>query len=181
MMVETLEKKTVSDYEELPEGSPFQLINGELVMNPAPHFFHQRILSRLHIRLGVFVETHDMGEVVESPVDVHLSNADVFQPDIVFIAKERLNIILDGKIMGAPDLVVEVLSPSTGYYDLSHKKNMYELSGVKEYWVLYPNEETLEIFENVDGQFVQRARAKHKGTVSSGLLQGFSVKLTEIF
>ena len=181
MLTETIEKKTVSDYEELPEGAPYQLINGELVMNPAPHFFHQQLVMRLANKFFMFVEKNSLGEIVASPVDVYLSEMEVYQPDIVYLAKERLGIIVDGRIKGAPDIVVEVLSPSTGYYDLSHKKNMYESSGVKEYWIVYPQEEIIEVFENVSGEFQQIARVKRQGNVTSKLLQGFSVSLSDIF
>ncbi|MEK7250775.1 MAG: Uma2 family endonuclease [Bacteroidota bacterium] len=180
MLTETIERKTVSDYEELPEGAPYQLINGELVMNPAPHFFHQRIIARLTTHLNLFVEKHNLGDVAVSP-DVYLSETDIFQPDIVFVSNERLNLIVEGRVKGAPDLAIEVLSPSTGYYDLSHKKNLYESSGVKEYWIVYPQEETIEVFENVAGEFHQIARVKRQGNVASKLLQGFSVKLADIF
>lgn len=181
MLTEIIEKKTYLDYDKLPEGAPFQLINGELTMNPAPHFFHQQLVVRLANKFFTFVETTKLGEVVASPVDVYLRETEVYQPDIVFIAKERLNIIIDGRIKAAPDIVVEVLSPSTGYYDLSHKKNVYESSGVKEHWIVYPEEEIIEVLENVAGKFQQIARTKKQGKVASKLLQDFSVSLADIF
>ncbi len=181
MLTEIVEKKTVLDYEKLPEGAPFQLINGELIMNPAPHFFHQQLVMRLANKLFTFVDVKELGEVVASPVDVYVSDTEVYQPDIVFISKERLNIVVDGRIKGAPDLVVEVLSPSTGFYDLSHKKNLYESSGVKEYWIVYPHEEIIEVLQNASGEFQQIARVKRQGNVASKVLQGFSVSLADIF
>ncbi len=181
MLTETIDKKTILDYEKLPEGAPFQLINGELIMNPAPHFFHQKIVMRLATKLFSFVDSKELGEVVASPVDVYLSDTEIYQPDIVFISKERLSIIVDGRIKGAPDIVVEVLSPSTGFYDLSHKRSIYESSGIKEYWIVYPQEEIIEVLENVSGEFRQIARVKREGNVASKVLQGFSVSLADIF
>lgn len=181
MLAETIDKKTILDYEKLPEGAPFQLINGELIMNPAPHFFHQELVMRLSTKFFMFVDKKQLGKVVASPVDVYLSETEVYQPDIVYISKERLTIVVEGRIKGAPDLVVEVLSPSTGFYDLSHKKHVYESSGVKEYWIVYPREEIIEVQENVNGEFQQIARVKRQGNVASKVLQGFSVSLADIF
>ncbi len=181
MLTQTSEKKTYRDYDELPEGAPYQLISGDLVMNPSPNFFHQRIVMRLSNSLFMFVEQHKLGEVVPSPVDVYLKDTEVYQPDVVFISKERLGIINEGRIKGAPDLIIEILSPSTGYYDLTHKRNVYESSGVKEYWIADPDEETIEVLENVNGEFIRIVRQKQTGIVTSKLLMGFSVKVEDIF
>src|SRR5947209_3684861 len=81
---------TAKDYERLPEGAPYQLIAGELVMSPAPILFHQRVGGRLFRSLSDFVEANDLGEVIISPMDVHLTVVDVYQPDLLFIRKENL-------------------------------------------------------------------------------------------
>ncbi len=181
MLPEVITQKTIADYEALPEGAPYQLIDGELIMNAAPHWFHQKALSKLYRKMSDFVEKHDLGEIEFSPVDVYLAEADVYQPDIVFVGKQRRDIIVDGKIKGAPDLVVEVLSPSTGYYDIAHKKSIYESSDVKEYWILDYQEGVVEVFENVNGEFKQLERRRKKGTVSSKVLPGFSVSVESLF
>jgi Uma2 family endonuclease len=181
MLTETFEKKTYLDYDQLPEGAPYQLINGELTMNPAPNFFHQQLVTRVAHTFSAFVEGKELGEVVVSPIDVYLTDTEVYQPDVVFIAQGRMDIVVEGRIKGAPDIVVEVLSPSTAYYDLSHKKNVYESSGVKEYWILYPEDEIIEVFENVNGEFTQVARKKREGVVASSALNGFSVDLKKVF
>jgi Uma2 family endonuclease len=181
MLPEVDVRKTIADYEALPEGAPYQLIDGDLIMNAAPHWFHQKALLKLSRKMADFVEKHDLGEVAFSPIDVYLTEADVYQPDLVFIAKARLGIIVDGRVKGAPDLVVEVLSPSTGYYDIAHKKSIYESSGVKEYWILDYQEEVVEVFENVNGEFKQLERRRKKGNVSSKILPGFSVSVESLF
>src|SRR5205085_5651884 len=104
-----------------------------------------------------------------------------YQPDILFISKDRLHIIGQQKIEGAPDLVVEILSASTAYYDLKHKKLQYESSGVKEYWIVDPMEETVEIFNNVDGKFVLFSQAQKQGIVRSALLHGFEIEVGPLF
>ena len=93
--------------------------------------------------LTEYVEKNDLGEVFYSPIDVYFDEEDVFQPDIVFISKARLDIIGEIKIEGPPDLIIEILSPSTAYYDLGRKYEVYERSGVKEYWVVHPERKSV--------------------------------------
>jgi len=103
------------------------------------------------------------------------------QPDIIFVSKERLSIIGDKNVEGAPDLVVEVLSPSTAYYDLKHKKTVYAASGVKEYWIADPIEKSIEVFANKGREFALDNRAVSGQTARSKLLEGFTVALEKIF
>ncbi len=181
--MQAVEKKvyTYEDYAQLPEGAPYQLIDGELVMSPAPTPRHQRISQNLNRALDRFVEDHGLGEVYCSPIDVYLSDIDTPQPDILFIAKARLDIIGEKYIEGAPDLVVEILSPSTAYYDLKKKKRLYETSGVKEYWVVDPEAQEIEVYALVEGRFELFAREAEQGVISSKLLGGFSVDLEGVF
>lgn len=172
---------TYEDYEKLPEGAPYQLIGGELVMTPSPVPYHQIISRRIEFELVKFVEERKLGEVIDAPMDVYLSETETYQPDIIFISNERLNIIGDKKIEAAPDLVIEILSESTAYYDLKHKKRVYEKSGVKEYWIVDPMEKSIEVYENVNGEFKIFDQAMEKGRVNSKLLEGFGVELEKVF
>ncbi len=172
---------TFADYEQLPEGAPYQLIQGELVMTPSATPYHQIILQRLLVHLTAFVRQLQCGEVIVSPIDVYFNEREVYQPDIIFIHKERLNIIGKKKIEGPPDLVMEILSPSTGYYDLTHKKSVYESSGVQEYWVIDPEEKFVEVFALHDGRFRESGRWKGDGTAASTLLPGFQTGLATLF
>jgi Uma2 family endonuclease len=174
-------KYTYEDYAQLPEGSPYQLIDGELVMTPAPTPIHQELSGRLYRDLSRVVEATNAGKVYYAPVDVYFSDVDVFQPDIFFIARGRLGIVTETRVEGPPDLVVEILSPSTGYYDLAHKKNVYESSGVKEYWIADAAEKTLEVLTNLQTGFATHAKAKTQGTVASHLLPDFQVDLSRLF
>lgn len=174
-------RHTYADYEKLPEGSPYQLIGGELVMTPAPTPYHQRISMEIGYALVKFVKARDLGEVLYAPIDVYLFETETYQPDIIFISKERPTIIGEKKIEGAPDLVVEILSPSTAYYDLRHKMRVYEKSGVKEYWIADPIEKTIELYENAAGAFSIFSKASEKGSVRSKLLAGFELDLVTIF
>jgi Uma2 family endonuclease len=174
-------KHTYDDYARLPEGSSYQLIDGDLIMTPAPNIAHQTVAIRLGSELHLFVSHQALGKVLTAPTDVYFSETNTFQPDILFIAKGRLDIIKESRIEGAPDLVIEILSPTTGYYDLIHKKNIYESSGVKEYWLVDPVEKTIEVLGNSRDGFVLHTRAKGEGTVTSNLIAGFSVDIHKLF
>ena len=106
---------TAEEYFQLPVGPPyFQLIDGELFMSPSPNFFHQELVSRLIAEMGPFARRHKLGKVIVSPSDVLLDADNVYQPDVYFIGQERLSIVGKQGPKGAPDLVVEVISGSTG-------------------------------------------------------------------
>jgi len=181
MLIETKTTCTYDDYAALPEGAPYELIHGNLVMTPSPTPRHQIIESELVFRLQVHSREHQAGRVIVSPIDVFFSDSNTYQPDIIFIARDRLNIIGEKRIEGAPDLVVEVLSPSNAYYDLMPKRDVYESSGVKEYWIVDPMTETIEVFANTKSGFTLLAKARNAGSVASKVLDGFSVDLQDVF
>lgn len=179
-----IEKKktyTYKDYERLPEGAPYQLIRGELVMTPSPIPYHQDILGKLFYELKQFIEKNNLGKIYIAPIDVYFSETETYQPDIIFITNDRLSIISEKKIEGPPDLVIEILSPATAYYDLRIKKDTYEQSGVKEYWIVDPIQKKIEVFVNKEGGFEPVSTAKGEGEVKSELLKGLSISLKEIF
>ncbi len=179
------EKKlyTYDDYAALtpPDSAQFQLIEGELVEMPSPTVRHQRVQRKLGTALVNFIEANQLGELFYAPMDVYLSPTNTYQPDILFISNERRNIISDKRIDGAPDLVVEILSPDTAYYDLKKKRRNYEAFGVGELWFVDPNDETIEIYASPDGKFQLIVDAQAKGIVSSRLLTHFSIMLEQIF
>jgi Uma2 family endonuclease len=172
---------TGSDYEKLPEGAPYQLIGGELVMTPAPVPYHQIVSRNIGFELLLFVREKDLGEVLHAPIDVFLSDTETYQPDIIFISKERLDIIGEKKIEAAPDLVIEVLSPATAYYDLRYKKHIYEQFGVREYWIVDPIEKSIEVYENSGKEFKLKDKVREKGSITSKFLKDFSINVKKIF
>lgn len=125
-------------FESLPEGTLAEIIDNNLVMSPAPDFEHQDIVYELARLLGNHVKQKNLGKVVGAPVDVYLNPENVYQPDILFLSNERMHLVKKGKIKGAPDLIIEVLSPGTEKFDKTVKRNVYEQSGVKEYWIIDP-------------------------------------------
>ena len=174
-------KYTYEDYAKLPEGAPYQLIGGELIITPAPTPYHQRISRKIEFLLIEYVEKNELGEVFDAPIDVYFEETETYQPDIIFISKERLNIIGETKIKGAPDLIIEILSPATAYYDLGRKYEVYEKNGVKEYWIVHPERKSIEIYQNQEGQFKLIQIAKEKDTVNSSLFKDFELNLEKIF
>lgn len=181
-MYESNKKKyTVRDYEQLPEGAAYQLIDGELInMTPSPTFYHQNILLNITIEFSNYLKKNNQGKIVFSPIDVHLTEENVFQPDLVFISKENISIIKE-RIEGIPDLVLEILSESTAYYDLVKKKRIYESSGVKEYWIVDPIEKNIEVLENVNNNFRLFHKANYGEIVKSQILSTLEINTENIF
>jgi Uma2 family endonuclease len=174
------ERMTYDAYSRLPEGAPYQLIDGCLVHEPSPTVEHQRIASRLAFALTEHARRHDAGEIFFSPIDVRLSETETYQPDIVFVSHARRG-ILEAIINGAPDLVIEILSPSTGYYDLTHKRRVYERHGVLEYWIVDPLEHTVTVLGIASDRYVELDAARDEGIARSTLLDGFTVDLASLF
>ncbi len=131
---------TYEDYIKMPDDVRYELIDGELLMTPSPATRHQIISGNINDIIRSFVKKNNLGTVFYAPCDVVLGNENVFEPDLLFISKENSSIITEANIKGAPDLVVEVLSPSTADRDLIKKKSIYAVFGVKEYWIVYPHE-----------------------------------------
>ena len=174
---------TYEDYLRLEDDNRYEVINGRLIEMPAPTPLHQRILKRLLNILARFAELKEnRGEVLPSPIDVVLGDRYVLQPDIVFISKDRLGIIGEKAIMGPPDLVVEIISPATVRRDTIVKKGIYERFGVKEYWIVYPEERAVEVWVlNDKGKYDLFNVAEGEGKVKSKVLEGFEVDLKEVF
>ncbi|MHB2150095.1 Uma2 family endonuclease [Calditrichota bacterium LG25] len=179
-----LKKKvfTYQDYVNLPaDDSHYQLIRGELIMTPAPKIVHQRVKREIEHALISHVSAQRSGEVFDAPCDVYLDEHNVVQPDILFIAKENQKIITEDNIKGAPDLIIEILSPSSAYYDLVEKKELYEQFGVKEYWIVDPKKLRIEVFILKDKKFILKQRTERQGNVVSTVIKDLQINLETIF
>lgn len=141
-------------YQSLPEGTLAQLINNQLVMSPAPTDNHQKILGSIFARLFHYAEENKLGEVRMAPYDVFLDKKNIFQPDILFVATQNGHLVKESGVHGAPDIVIEVLSPSTWHYDYGEKKDAYERCGVKEYWIVDPATKNAEGFALENKEFI---------------------------
>ena len=183
MVTKPRTRLTVRDYLAIPEDDEnrYELIDGELYMAPAPTWEHQESIANLVSTLRDFVRANGLGRVVPSPVDVYLSNEDVFQPDIVFVSVERLDIIHSSGVHGAPDLVVEMLSPSTERRDLTIKRERYEMFGVREYWLADTIGKTITVLRLRDGVFELVGVFGEGMTVETPLIPGLVVDVSEVF
>ncbi len=167
---------TVEDYLQLEEGLLAQLIDGELIMSPAPTTQHQRVLRSL---FRAFDQFGNVGEAFFSPIDLYLNDKNVLQPDLIFISDENKSIVSDKGIVGPPEIVVEVISPSNSFVDRNTKKRKYLEFGVKEYWVVDPGNKTLEIY--TDDLDKPHLYLSGEGQVSSTVLQELSFDLNTVF
>ena len=133
-------------FPEWPESDLVELIQGELFMVPSPSIQHQRISSRLEFEMQKFLETNPIGELLHAPVDVELSQEDVIIPDIVFLREQHFSIIQEKRIIGAPDLIIEITS-SNKKRDLISKKELYEKYHVNEYIIINPIEKYVLVYQ----------------------------------
>jgi Uma2 family endonuclease len=174
-------KFTYADYLQTPDDVRYELIDGELVMAPAPVPQHQRIGMRFSNRMGPFIEQNGLGELFAAPTDVFLSDTNVVQPDLLFVSAARTHIITEPNIQGAPDLVIEIASPSTEDRDRGSKLELYARFEVQEYWLAHPVEETVEPLRLENGQFVSGGVHRRGDTLTTPLLPGLVIDLSEIF
>ena len=174
-------KYTYKDYLQIEDEKRYEVMEGGLIMVPAPLTIHQRISRNIEVILCNFVKEKRLGEVLYAPTDVVLSEDVVVQPDILFISKERLNIIEEAAIMGSPDLIVEVVSPSSASYDTIEKRGVYEKYGVKEYWLVFPQEKAIEVLTLENSIYREFCKASKTGVIRSKVLNGLAMDLTDIF
>ncbi len=175
-------KMTYDQYRLLPDdGKRYELIDGELLIIPTPSPRHQRILGELFFQLSPYVEENGLGEAFLSPLDVVFEEHLVLEPDILFVSREKTNIVGEEAIHVAPDLVVEILSPSSFYHDLRRKMRLYAQFDVQAYWIVDPEKQTLDLYGRA-GKELQLVRqfASHE-TFESPLLPGFRLAVSSIF
>ena len=177
----TPDRYTYKDYLLIDDDKRYEILRGGLIMVPAPFTIHQRLLRNIEDILWNFVKEKKLGEVLVAPTDVVLSEDIVVQPDILFISKEGLDIIKEAAIMGSPDLIVEIISPSSASYDTVEKRDIYEEYGVKEYWLVFPQEKAIEVLTLEDGVYRELCKGRKTGVVRSKIIVGLEVDLKEVF
>ena len=180
-MAQPRTKFTVADYMAMPEDQRYQLLDGELILAASPSNKHQSANMHLSVALYQFVTARGLGKVWAAPFDVVLSNHDVAQPDILFVSNERAGIITEANIQGAPDLVVEVLSPTTEGHDRGYKLTLYSRHGVREYWLVDPVAERVEVFTTGAEGLTLTATYQRGQTLVSPLLPELSIDLERVF
>ena len=174
---------TYDDWLRLPNDTfRYEIIEGELFVSPSPGTNHQIAVSSLLAAMHHHARRNNLGLVLTSPISVRLPLRDsIVQPDILFVRRERIAIVKDDAIDGAPDLVVEILSPSNWVYDRSHKQEAYLQAGVREYWIVDYRARTVDVLVLEDEEYVQRGQYGEGSMVASETLTGFSITVAEIF
>ncbi len=174
-------KFTYQDYRNAPEDKRYELLDGDLVVVPAPKEVHQRVLMNLSYLLLQFIRQAKSGHFYVAPFDVVLSDTDVVQPDLLFVSNERSHIITDENIQGAPDLVVEILSPSTAERDRTYKRALYAKYGVGEYWLVDTDAKSVTVLIQSDHGFTPAGTYGEGHVLISPTLRNFTLDPVEIF
>ncbi len=177
----TTPRLTYQDYANLEGDERYELLDGELILVGSPNRDHQSVNLRLASRMLSFVDENDLGWVYGAPFDVLFTDTDVVQPDILFISREREHILTPANVQGAPDLIVEILSPSSSTRDWRAKRELYSDHGVREYWIVDPTNRIVSILLPQDGVLEIDQTHTEDDTATSTVLEGFSVSLDTIF
>ena len=181
-MIATLRPLTFDDLRDMPDdGKRREVLGGEVIVNPAPRRDHQEVAANLDWILQRFLRSSGSGRVYTHPVDVYLGRHDIVQPDLVVRGSDRLGIYRpEGIVDEPPDIVVEILSPSTRAIDLVRKMALYARSGVPEYWVADPERRILDI-NKLRGDDYVRIEPDVDGLLTSPTLLGLRVDPSEVF
>jgi Uma2 family endonuclease len=170
--------KETQGFYDVPER--YEIINGvRYDFLASPKYVHQKTIANLHWAMNA--ACRQRGEILFAPLDVHFDDDNIAQPDVIFIADKNRSIIRDGYVFGAPDLLVEILSESTGRKDKTVKKDMYERFGVKEYWLADPNYRTVDQFVLENGKYVLHDTLTEEDVLVSPHFACMSIKLDSIF
>ena len=173
----TKTRLTYRNYQRLPEWDPYEheMIDGEEFVSPSPKWIHQRLAQRMGELLGQFVSERRLGQIVH-PVDLYYDEENYVSPDLSFWTSEQVPLALEAeRLEFAPPLVVEVLSKSSVKWDREDKRGFYQRFGVKEYWIVDPFEQTIEVIDLTTGEFMMDDPAASK------VLSGFSVSWAALF
>ena len=159
----------------------FELINGEIVPRNYPTATHQRILFELTLLIGGHVKANQLGRVLFAPFGVVLDDFDDVQPDLMFVASARQDIIREDGIFGVLDLVVEIISPSSIRTDRGKKFKLYERMSVAEYWIVDINNRSVEVYQRQESGYELVSFAAEKGEVESLVLTGLRIEVGALF
>lgn len=173
---------TYDDYAAISsDGRGYEIVNGVLIMTPAPTPEHQSITLRLSHYLFVYAELAGLGRVFAAPIDVDLGSKNVYQPDVLVVLNEHLEIVHEQKIVGAPDLVIEVVSPGTAILDRLSKYDAYACAGIAEYWMVKPDGQTVEVLVLEDGEYHSTGIFSGQDILPSRVVPEFPVRVEQFF
>ena len=172
---------TYQDWLAFPDdGRLYEILEGDLFVTPPPSIRHQRISRDLGLHLARHLEDTGAGEMLHAPVGVRLSDDDVVEPDLLVVLTAHADRIGEQAVLGAPDLVVEILSPGTARRDLGTKREKYEAAGVREYWIVDPESRSVEVLSLESDRFVRRGLFRSTDTLESSILAGLRIHLAPI-
>ena len=175
-------KWTYEDYATIPDdGKRYEVVNGVLFMSPAPDQKHQDTVGAIFVYLWNHINLGMLGRVYTAPFDVELASHTICQPDVMVILNANMSKISDKRVIGAPDLVVEVASPSTARYDRREKLDAYARSGVTEYWIAEPTSRTIEILTIEVNTFSSHGIFEGKTLLSSKVIPDFPIHVEQLF
>lgn len=163
------------------DGNRYEIFEGELIVTPSPALKHQNAVFNLTLLLGQYIKTHKLGTMLSAPIDVYFDAETVFKPDLLFVSDERSHILEEQRINGAPDLIIEILSPATEDQDRGFKFRHYEKEGVREYWLADPNKEILEIYMLKQKGYELHGRFSNNDEVSAPTFSSLSFHLEELW
>ena len=173
---------TYQSYARIPDdGKRYEIVNGVLYMSPSPNVPHQRIAIRFVRFLATFIEDAGLGIVLAAPSDVELSSKNVVQPDVFVVLNDGLRKVKFSHTIGAPDLVIEISSPSTAIHDRNRKNHAYAQAGVTEYWIVEPTAKTVEVLVLESGEYHSLGVFRGKATLPSRVVPGIEAVPVERF
>lgn len=179
--LEVNRRYTVAEYEAMPEdGHQYQLIHGQLIMSPSPNWLHQGIIVELSGQIRSFIRGKKIGKLRVAPMDVFLG-PHVVQPDVLFVSEKNSSRISMQGVRGAPDLVVEVLSPGTTRLDKKVKRNIYQKYGVREIWFVHPKLKKFEVIRQEGDTYTAAVVIPYGEVLTTPVLSGFSLDIAAVF
>jgi Uma2 family endonuclease len=172
-------------YEDLklipPDRNRYEIVDGELFVTPAPRTLHQRIVGNIFAGLHQYVRQHRLGEVFVAPYDIVFAPGTVLEPDVLFVSTSRLHYIGEDSLSGPPDLTVEVISEGTKRLDREVKLKRYALYGVREYWVVDPDGNSVEVFRLQNGEYELAERLRLNDSLTSPLFPGLKLAVASLW
>jgi Uma2 family endonuclease len=173
---------TYDDYRELPnDRNRYEILDGELSVTPAPATKHQIALGNLHRILSTHVFANHIGRLLLAPTDVILAVTTVLQPDLVFVGNDQSQVVTTRGVEGAPTLVVEILSPTTYRTDRVTKAQLYAKYNVPNYWLIDPDQRTLEAYELIIDHYDLTASARDAEVFAPSLFPGLSIQVSDLW
>ena len=184
-MTSIAEKKiTVAEFMDMDfeEGYIYELINGVIMRRTSPNLDHQEVVTNLVTILNTFIKSNNLGKIYPAPPDVYITEFDLVVPDLTFVSKANFSILHEKRcIVGVPDLIIEILSKGTQKTDKGDKMKLYKKYGVKEYWMINPRTQNVEVYEYQNGDYELMFSGEETGEMTSNVLENFKLEIADIF